>query len=386
MVRKGLYGGVAVIEQPRAQSSDSGESPASVRVLMIEDDPFYFKFVRHLLNRFRRAKFEVLHADSLEAASLLLSSEVFDVILLDLGLPDGGGLPNLTRVREMSDRVPIVILTASDDEQIGLDAVASGAQDFLVKQNISNDALIRCLLYAIERRKSADSMLRWSAIRDFTATLAHDLQVPLVGSRNVLGAIVGGQFGELSPGLAPVISLLHDSSKSQLSLVQKLLEIYRYEVGSLDLPIVNVDLKLLMLKVTAELSDTKSDTAPVNIAWPDNFPPVEGNAEALHIMFLNLLDNALKYGDGPVEVNAEVAGDKVVVNVYNSGAAIPQDMQNHLFHRFAQGIPGKSYRAHVGLGLYLCHRIVSLHHGRITCRSAPESGTTVTVRLPVARN
>ncbi len=349
------------------------------RVLMIEDDPYYCKFIRLVLNRRNVIKFEVIYVSTLAEAALYLARETVDVILLDLGLPDGKGITNLLKVKEFSHGIPVIILTASDDEETGLLAVALGAQDFLVKQNISNEALSRCLLYALERRKSDVSSLRFAAIRDFTATLAHDLQVPLIGNGNVLDALVSGQFGDLTVELMKVVSILRESNRNQLELIQRLLQVYRYEMNPSDFAVSRI---FLSQTITRCVEDASSG-ARVKLATSLEPTPVRGDDDALYRLFANLLDNALKFSDGLVEIRVVVQEHKVLVEVHNFGPAIPEEVQRELFQKFWKGVPGKTYLSHTGLGLYLCHQIVTLHRGTITCRSTAQEGTTFRVWLPL---
>ncbi len=372
-------------EQTEARSAPLDGSKSSLQILMIEDDSYYYRFVRQLLKRARNPEFEVAHANNLAEASKLLSLETPDAILLDLHLPDGNGLINLARVKEVASGAPIIILTGSDDERRGLEAVGLGAQDYLIKQQIKDDSLIRCLLYSIERRKSEESILRLSTIRDFTAALAHDLQVPMIGSNNVFDAVLSGRFGELSPQLENVLSELNESNRKQLVLVKKLLEIYRYEVGPSDFERVEVDIKAVLSRCVFDSLERLGRSIPIAINLMDDMPVVLGDADSLYRLFCSLLDNAIRFCDGsePIEVSAEVVGAKLTVQVRNSGPAIPDEVQTGLFGKFWQGVPGRSYAPNTGLGLYLCYRIVRLHHGRITCQSTEAEGTTITVRLPI---
>jgi signal transduction histidine kinase len=357
-----------------------------VRVLMIEDDEYYSTFVRRLLTRCAQPRFDLVRAGNLAEASQYLSWEAPDVILLDLGLTDSNGLTTLSSVRELAGIIPIVVLTGRDAEETGLQAVGLGAQDYLVKHEIGNNSLIRCIRYAIERRKFEESTLRLAAIRDFMATLAHDLKVPLIGANTVFDALLSGQFGELPPEQAKVLYDLQKNNKEQLSLVQKLLEVYRYEIGAPCLEFARLDIKRLISQCIVDVSARYSPVHPVAMFLPENLPRVIGDEDALRRLFTHLLDNAMKYssGVGEVRIHTELAGAKLCVYVHNSGSTIPTEVQSGRFQKFWQGVPGKSYVAHTGVGLYLCQRIASLHRGRIICDSTREGGTTSKVILPVA--
>jgi two-component system sensor histidine kinase SenX3 len=99
----------------------------------------------------------------------------------------------------------------------------------------------------------------------------------------------------------------------------------------------------------------------------------------------NLLDNAIKYSPEHTKITIllELDRDKVLINIHNFGAAIPEQLRKGMFEQFWQGVPGKTYVAHTGIGLYLCHRIATLHRARLACASDEKNGTTMTIRIPV---
>jgi CheY-like chemotaxis protein len=103
-----------------------------VRILLIEDNLVYAKLVTGLLTR-GDDSFDVVPAGSLQQATTLLEKGVFDVIALDLTLPEVEGLDTLRRVMEIVADIPVVVMTAITDETIALDAVRLGAQDYLIK-------------------------------------------------------------------------------------------------------------------------------------------------------------------------------------------------------------------------------------------------------------
>jgi len=118
----------------------------------VEDDPDDVLLLRLTLRDPGTSISELAHAASLNDAGKHLARTVFDIILLDLGLPDAQGLEAVRRVRAMAPRVPLVVLTGLDDESVALKALQEGAQDFLVKGQIDSRGLLRALRYAMERK------------------------------------------------------------------------------------------------------------------------------------------------------------------------------------------------------------------------------------------
>jgi serine phosphatase RsbU (regulator of sigma subunit) len=120
---------------------------------MIEDDHGDAFLVSELL-REEGAPVDVRRAQSLTEGLDLLRGEPFDCVLLDLGLPDASGLAALKRLREAAPHVAHLVLTGDRDDQRGIEAVAAGAQDYLVKGSVDGDGLRRAILYAVERSQA----------------------------------------------------------------------------------------------------------------------------------------------------------------------------------------------------------------------------------------
>jgi two-component system cell cycle response regulator len=104
-----------------------------LRVLMVEDDRSDADYIKELLSGEDRAHFILEQAASLSEGTRRLQEENFDVLLLDLGLPESHGLDTFMRCRDLASEVPVVVLTGLDDEEVAMQAVQEGAQDYLVK-------------------------------------------------------------------------------------------------------------------------------------------------------------------------------------------------------------------------------------------------------------
>jgi signal transduction histidine kinase len=128
-------------------------------ILLVEDNPDDVVIFRETLAGWRRTNPdggvpELTHAGSVRDALASIADRRFDVVALDLGLPDASGLEALRRLREACSEVPIVILSGFADEPTALEAIRSGAQDYLPKDSITTSLLRRSLRYAIERKKA----------------------------------------------------------------------------------------------------------------------------------------------------------------------------------------------------------------------------------------
>ena len=129
-----------------------------IRVLLVEDNPADARLLREVLRDVSSRQFDLIHVERLSEALQRLDQERFDVILLDLSLPDTQGLDTLVRMRARASNRPIVVLTGLDDETMALSALQNGAQDYLVKGQIDAPKLERSVRYAIERQRAEETI------------------------------------------------------------------------------------------------------------------------------------------------------------------------------------------------------------------------------------
>jgi len=124
-----------------------------VRVLLVEDEADSARLLTRRLTRYPGARFEVSHSWNLRSAFERLEAERFDVMVLDLCLPDGDGFGTLVKACAVARDLPIVVLTAEDDDEMSLRAIRAGAQDYLIKPLTDVRPVARALLHAQERHR-----------------------------------------------------------------------------------------------------------------------------------------------------------------------------------------------------------------------------------------
>src|SRR5947208_3267197 len=129
-----------------------------ITVLLVEDHPGVARLILELLGEVQAQAFDLERVDRLDEAIARLARTGVDVVLLDLGLPDSQGLDTFVRARREAPNEPIVVISGIDDEQVALEAVRSGAQDYLVKGRIEGQLLARVLRYAIERKRGEEAL------------------------------------------------------------------------------------------------------------------------------------------------------------------------------------------------------------------------------------
>ena len=151
-----------------------------VKVLLIEDNIGDARLVLELLKDAGGSFYEVTDAGSLEAGIRHLKAANYEVVLLDLSLPDGFGVETVARLLAEAPKVPIVVLTGLDDDRSAVDAVRRGAQDYLVKGTFDGPMLARVLRYAIERTRAQQTHARYqdqTALTTIATAVSQSLQL-----------------------------------------------------------------------------------------------------------------------------------------------------------------------------------------------------------------
>ncbi len=135
-------------------------SANAIRVLLVEDGPGDARLIREMLRGEAEPPFTLSHVDRLDRALAEIAAQVPDAVLLDLGLPDSGGLETLEQVQQVLTEAPVIVISGLQDEEVALAAVRSGAQDYLMKARLDGELLTRVIRHAIERHR-AEARLRW---------------------------------------------------------------------------------------------------------------------------------------------------------------------------------------------------------------------------------
>ncbi len=123
----------------------------TIKILLVEDNLGDARLIQEIFKEEKKPKFEITQIDRISEAMKCLEETNFDVILLDLSLPDSNGIDTFRKVKAQKSDLPIVLLTGLDDEALAIKCVQEGAQDYLVKGQINNKALLKSIRYAIER-------------------------------------------------------------------------------------------------------------------------------------------------------------------------------------------------------------------------------------------
>ncbi|PKM86882.1 MAG: GGDEF domain-containing response regulator [Firmicutes bacterium HGW-Firmicutes-12] len=143
-------------------------SSEKIKVLLIEDSPGDARLIKEVLKETVEVLFELEWIERLSPGIERLSRKCFDVVLLDLSLPDSHGLNTLEKVYALEPKTPIIVLTGLDDELTAVEAVRKGAQDYLVKEEVSKSLLVRSIRYSIERHILKEELRSMSLVDELT--------------------------------------------------------------------------------------------------------------------------------------------------------------------------------------------------------------------------
>jgi PAS domain S-box-containing protein len=147
-----------------------------MRILLVEDNSGDVRLLREYLKDAGADRYQITHADRLASGLERLAEANVDAVLLDLSLPDSHGMATLVRMREAAKAVPIVVLTGIEDEALGMRLIQAGAQDYLIKGQVTGPLLTRSLRYAVERKRAE------AALRDSEERFRHLFE----GARDVI--------------------------------------------------------------------------------------------------------------------------------------------------------------------------------------------------------
>lgn len=129
-----------------------------VHILLVEDNQAEARLLQEVFKGMVLSRFSLAHVQRLGDAIAQLHTQPFDLILLDLTLPDSYGLASLDTLIHYTPNLPIVVLTNTNDDELAVEAVRHGAQDYLVKRHLNQDNLVRSLRYAIERKQASEAL------------------------------------------------------------------------------------------------------------------------------------------------------------------------------------------------------------------------------------
>lgn len=409
-----------------------GDGAPSVRmsvlkILCVEDNKGDFVLLKDHLKQagFRRTP-EIQGAKTLQAAIDMLHTNgdtpPFDVVFLDLSLPDSSGVQTYLTLRQASPRVAVIILSGNNDRDLAEEMVHEGAQDYLQKENITPDLLMRSAVYALSRqryrvgleklaerlRKTTEELRtaqmhlahveKMDSISRLAAGVAHEVKNPL-GTIQMGLDFLSNHGATLDANCARVISQMQEAVSRADAVIHDMLTFSRSEATVRMEPIVVNELVRAVLRmVTHDLNRGHVTCKPV---LADDVPDIKGDVSKLEQVLINIIMNAMqavkKGGHIHVRTGLTTAGDvprdeglramnlprpgdpMALIEITDDGPGISQQIIGRIFEPFFTTKPtGEG----TGLGLALSKRIIDLHRGQIEIDSAA-AGTGACVRITI---
>ncbi|MES2503416.1 MAG: ATP-binding protein [Myxococcota bacterium] len=340
----------------------------AIKVLLVEDNAGDAGLFLAMLSEVP-GDFVEERADRLSSAFEKLETNQFDVLLLDLSLPDSTGPATFLKVIERFPRIPIILLTGLKDQDLGIRAMQEGVQDYLVKGEVDAQILTRTIRYAIERKNTQILLLETQNALETSSKMA------------ALGTMAGGVAHEINTPLA-IISMLASLAKDKADkdivnfldniekTVARIARITRglqtFSRDAQDDPLLQANVKGIvdetMLLCEYRFKDLHID---VKIDVPENIV-LQCRPTQITEVLINLLNNATdaiaQLETKWISIEAKELPGYIEIAVTDSGNRISKEIANKLFHPF---FTTKDVGKGTGLGLSVSKGIISAHQGDI---------------------
>ena len=339
--------------------------------------------MRAMLDEDPHERYLFEHASRLSAALSALEEETFDVILSDLLLPDSKGIQTFDQIHQAApENVPIIVLSGISDKSLAVEAMRRGAQDYLVKDQVTGHILARAIRHARERKQIEEALLqrteelkaRNEELDAFAHTVAHDLVSPL---SVILGnaELIEEEYRTISPPeLLRNVRLILQYGQKMSTIIDELLLLSKARHADMtlyDMPMAEiVDSVLNRL---APLIEEKQ----AQITKPQTWPLCLGYPPWIEEVWFNYIHNALQYGGTAPHIElggAEDEDNNARFWVRDDGPGVSPERCRELFTPFTQLSQVKT-EGH-GLGLSVVRRIVEKLGGEVWMESEVGKGST----------
>ena len=288
-------------------------NPRLITLLLVEDNPGDAYIIQHLMKDSASTQVQLHHVDQLEAAIQQLDSQTFDVVILDLSLPDSQGLDTLSALVDRFPQIPIVVLTGLADEELAIQAVQQGAQDYLVKDQVSETGLNRSIRYAIERQRIEEALKQRTSelevanqelekrtaqleaanqeLEAFSYSVSHDLRNPLTVINGMATILQLKYINQLDAQAQHQVKLICQSGQRMEQLIKDLLQLSQMSRSELQLQPVN--LSAMVEEIMQQQQQRHPERQLNSIIAPNVI--AQADPQLLRVALENLLDNAWKY-------------------------------------------------------------------------------------------
>lgn len=376
-----------------------------LQILAVDDDPIDLERLRRLLKFADAPTCNFATADTLEQTNCLLDEQQYDVLLLDLNLPDSNGLETLDAVRVHDSGIPIVVVTGCSDRRTALESLHHGAQDYLVKGSITGDCLANSIRNAVGRQhllrqvnaamqvlkqKNARLATLYQTAQRFVDNVSHEFRTPLTVIKGYASIMRDGLIGDINSEQCRFLDILSDRCDDLSTMVDDMLDVSRLEAGLLGVHRKSCRVVDIVRGVTADLqrkAALKGVTLSLDLS--EQLPEAYCDECKVRRIIINLVANAIKFCDGAGSVSIwskpDPRGPGVVIGVTDTGPGIEESELQKIFQRFQQlDVDIRASCKGFGLGLRIVQELVALNLGEMSVASKVGEGSTFSFTLPPA--
>lgn len=331
---------------------------------MVDDDEDDFLLTRDLLEG-ARSRFELDWVATYEEALDVISRREHDVYLLDYRLGERSGLDLLREARAGGCTRPMIIMTGQGDHEVDVEAMDSGAADYLVKDMVDSDRLERSLRYSLERARTQRRLEHLMQSKDeFVASVSHELSTPLTAAVGFAEVLQEQWSDQGSPEAQEMIDVIARQTREAANIVEDLLVAARSEIGKLVIKIESLDLQAEAMRVVADLQLPEEATVLVS------GQAISAQADPVRFrqILRNLFANASRYGGERVGINLIGRPDGAVVEVWDDGPGVPKVDRDSIFEPYTSAHDSPHQPNAMGLGLAVSRTLARLMGGDLTYR------------------
>lgn len=376
-----------------------------LKILHIEDNPGDVLLVEELLYNNRYFQYFFEDANTLNAALEKLKNNTYDVILIDLGLPDSRGLEGVKKIIDIQPNTPVIVITGSNNELDGQNAVNIGAQGYIEKAQLTDKTIVQSILFSLERiehlnkiRKSEQELeIKNNKLKEaidakdrLITIISHDLRSPLASVTSLL-EILSQDFNDLdAEAHIKIINSCFRSAKRTSELVENLLMWARSQSEQIKLNTQEVNLSFLLTDVIESLQST-ADLKSIllkNRVVPDTW--FFGDRETIATVLRNLISNAIKFTPegGIISIEKSILSEtEIAIHVKDTGVGISDENIQKIFD-IGEGYTtaGTNEEKGSGFGMILCKEFVERNKGKLWMESTLGKGSTVSFTLPMPKS
>lgn len=371
---------------------------ATLKILVIDDEPGIRSGISRILQNFRvdfpfmdePIDFTITDVASGEEGMELLTSESFDILLLDNKLPGMQGIEVLERIRKQGINVLVAMITSYASLELAVKATRDGAFDFIPKPFTANElrsSIENISKHLFLKRMTSKLTREGRQIRfQFLSVLSHELKAPLNSIEGYLQFIKERKAGDDINAYDNMVSRSLERIRGMRNLIMDMLDLTKLESGKTISRSEPLDLKeIAQVAVDSMRPYAIQKDVDIYINQPI-YIEFHAVREEMEIIFNNLISNAVKYNKqgGRVDCNITRNNSKgVVISVSDTGIGLSEEEIQRIFEEFYRvKNPETKSISGSGLGLSIMKKIVEMYNGHVDVKSTPGKGSTFTVTLP----